>query len=258
MIRTLKILILVGLMTACQSEGFQEGKDHKSSDGAKAYTEDAIINQKPNQERPSEEVEGVPGYFLDSSKITAQTSSQGEKDRVQMTGAAGAIRSRLDAVIDSKVYAYEVSAESMASYSNDTKLAATLVGETEVEADGSFKLGVTLNKGALLFLTLSSSSPETINPDAEDSSRIDTTTSSLEPQEQASRSQPTEQASPTVRRMTLQANNTACCYYVCQEGEYETSSPFGFITENDHSCIAPGGTLDSGNACSAPVKSCSQ
>jgi hypothetical protein len=136
------VVWLTAALIGCGSAGYQRSPRGRNDDGTKreSPTEssaDSLHAKPPDEAKPSEQGEGVPGYLVDPDGVAvAHDAASG---RVRIKAAAGAVVARNGSAAAVVVSAWRVQASDgseLAAY-GQTPVAATRLGSGVSSVDGS-------------------------------------------------------------------------------------------------------------------------
>lgn len=136
------VVWLTAALIGCGSAGYQRSPGDRNDDGTKGEgstesSADSLHAKPPDEAKPSEQGEGVPGYLVDPDGVAV--AHDAARGRVRIKAAAGAVVARNGSAAAVVVSAWRVQASDgseLAAY-GQTPVAATRLGSGVSSVDGS-------------------------------------------------------------------------------------------------------------------------
>jgi hypothetical protein len=152
------VVCLTAALIGCGSAEYRRDRAERNDDGSRAErsterSADSLHAKPPDEAKPSEEGEGVPGYLVDPDGVVVAHDAEG--GRIRIKAAAGAVIASNGAVAAVVVSAWQVQASDwreLEAY-GQTPVAAKRLGGGVSSADGSIDFEFLWDGGGLVILS---------------------------------------------------------------------------------------------------------
>lgn len=152
------VVLLTAVLIGCGSAGFRQSPGERSSGGSRAEgapeeATDSLHAKRPDEAKPSEEGEGVPGYLVDPDGVAVSRDALG--GRIKIKAAAGAVVAHDGSGAPVHVSAWQVEASDWRELLafGQTPVAAKRLGSGVSAVDGSLDFEFDWNGTGLVILS---------------------------------------------------------------------------------------------------------